>query len=71
MIMRKGTVKFFDGARGFGFITDIQSGDDVFLHATALKACSILVPLNKGDVVFFDVGPARDGRQQVSKFERA
>lgn len=34
--MKKGTVKFYNEAKGFGFITD-ETGKDVFVHATGLN----------------------------------
>lgn len=69
--MKKGTIKFFRGTLGYGFVIDITTGDEFFVHATTVKSSGILVPLREGDVVFFDVAPGRDGRPQVSKVERA
>ena len=34
--MNKGTVKFFNDAKGFGFITG-ENGQEIFVHATGLK----------------------------------
>ena len=43
-----GAVKFFNTAKGFGFITPESGGKDVFVHATALEAAGIR-SLNEGD----------------------
>jgi CspA family cold shock protein len=48
----KGTVKFFDNAKGFGFIAPDEGGKDVFVHATAVEA-SKLSGLSQGDRVTF------------------
>ena len=34
--MQKGTVKFFNNSKGFGFITSDESGEDIFVHSTGL-----------------------------------
>ncbi|ESU21788.1 cold shock domain-containing protein [Flavobacterium sp. SM15] len=36
--MRTGKVKFFIESKGYGFITDDETGNDIFVHATGLKA---------------------------------
>ena len=38
----KGTVKFFDGTKGWGFITD-ESGNDVFVHYSRTQAVNLKV----------------------------
>ena len=47
-----GTVKWFNAAKGFGFVTPADGGKDVFLHASALESAGIAV-LNEGDKISF------------------
>jgi len=56
--MTIGTVKFFNTAKGFGFISPEGGGKDVFVHASALEA-SGMRSLNEGQKVSFDVVPDR------------
>lgn len=49
-----GTVKFFNTAKGFGFIAPDAGGADVFVHATALEGGGLRA-LNEGDRVTFEV----------------
>jgi len=56
-----GTVKFFNGAKGFGFIQPDEGGKDVFVHASALEASGIR-SLNEGDRVSFELEDDRKGR---------
>jgi len=56
-----GTVKFFNTAKGFGFIQPEQGGNDVFVHATALERAGIR-GLNEGDRVTFVLEDDRRGR---------
>jgi len=51
--MEKGTVKWFNAGKGFGFIAR-ASGEDVFVHFNAITA-SGYKSLNEGDTVEFDV----------------
>ena len=51
--MTRGTVKFYNGAKGFGFIQPDDGGKDVFVHATALERAGIGA-LTEGQKVSFD-----------------
>ena len=52
-----GTVKFFNVSKGFGFITNDESGEDIFVHATALEG----VTIKDGDKVNYEEGEGRKG----------
>jgi CspA family cold shock protein len=51
--MVTGTVKFYNGHKGFGFIQPDDGGKDVFVHATALERAGI-PSLQEGQKVSFD-----------------
>jgi CspA family cold shock protein len=51
--MSKGTVKWFNESKGFGFITQ-ENGTDVFAHYSAIKGEGYKT-LSEGDLVSFDV----------------
>ena len=51
--MEQGTVKWFNDAKGFGFL-DSQSGEDVFVHHTAIQTNGFR-SLQEGQSVRFDV----------------
>jgi cold shock protein len=52
--MNTGTVKFYNGQKGFGFIQPDNGGKDVFVHATALERAG-LRNLVEGQKVSFDI----------------
>ncbi len=58
--MKTGTVKFYNEAKGFGFITD-ESGKDIFVHATGL-----IDEIRENDSVNFEVAEGKKGPNAVS-----
>lgn len=52
--MLKGTVKWFDKRKGYGFISCDQDHADIFVHYTGFKDTR-LKTLNDGDVVLFNI----------------
>ncbi len=66
-----GTVKFFNTAKGYGFIQPDGGGKDVFVHATALEQAGIR-SLNEGDRVTFVLEDDKRGRgKQAGQIEKA
>jgi CspA family cold shock protein len=59
--MPKGTVKWFNDAKGFGFIAR-ENGPDVFVHYSAITMDGFKT-LQEGTVVEFDVIPGKKGEQ--------
>jgi CspA family cold shock protein len=56
--MRTGTVKFFNESKGYGFITDEETGKDIFVHASGIRA----EELREGDRVSFEEEEGRKGK---------
>ena len=63
--MAIGTVKFFNTAKGFGFIAPEGGGKDVFVHATAVEAAGMRT-LNEGQKVSFDIQPDARGSKAAN-----
>jgi len=57
--MATGTVKWFNDAKGFGFIAH-ENGDDVFVHHTAIQSSGFKT-LEEGETVTFDVVEGKKG----------
>jgi CspA family cold shock protein len=56
--MRTGTVKFFNESKGYGFITDEETGKDIFVHASGIRA----EELREGDRVSYEEEEGRKGK---------
>ncbi|MGO5051831.1 cold-shock protein [Lachnospiraceae bacterium LCP25S3_G4] len=62
--MSKGTVKWFNNQKGYGFISD-ESGNDVFVHYSGL-AMEGFKSLEEGQEVEFDVTEGAKGPQAIN-----
>lgn len=63
--MEKGVVKWFNGSKGYGFISR-EDGTDVFVHYTAIESNGEYRTLNEGEQVEFEVTESPKGLQAVS-----
>ena len=59
--MTKGTVKFFNESKGFGFIIETDSKKEYFVHVTGL-----IDEIREGDEVSFELKEGRNGLNAVS-----
>ena len=59
--MKTGIVKWFNSAKGYGFITPDDGGDDCFVHVTAIQA-SGFKQLIEDQRVQFDMQEGRNGK---------
>lgn len=67
--MDKGTVKFYNAQKGYGFIAPDNGGKDVFVHATALERAGIF-GLAEGQKVSFTVEEdRRSGKMAVAQIQ--
>ena len=68
--MAKGTVKWFNSTKGFGFIAPEGGSSDIFLHISAVERAGIN-QLDEGQAVTFDVERGRDGRESATNLALA
>ena len=63
--MNKGTVKWFNAQKGYGFITNESTGEDVFVHFSGI-AGEGYKSLEEGQNVTFDIPEGNRGLQAVN-----
>lgn len=61
IFMLKGTVKFFNPTKGFGFIVSESDGKDIFVHISGLKD-----EINQNDKVIFEVQDGKKGLNAIN-----
>ena len=61
LTMKKGTVKFFNETKGFGFVTEEGSNTDYFVHVTGL-----IDEIRDGDTVEFELQEGKKGLNAVN-----
>ncbi|MGR3363363.1 MAG: cold-shock protein [Maritimibacter harenae] len=68
--MAKGTVKWFNTTKGFGFIAPETGGRDVFVHISAVERAGIR-ELADGQAVTYELEAGRDGSESATQLELA
>ena len=65
-----GTVKFFDNAKGYGFITNEAGGSDAFVHMTAVQAAG-MSSLDKEQRLSYDLENDQRGKTSAVNLQNA
>jgi len=65
--MARGTVKWFNTAKGYGFIQPDDGSNDAFVHISAVEQAG-LSSLREGQTVEFDLVPGRNGKASAENF---
>ena len=68
--MATGTVKWFNPAKGFGFIEPDDGGADAFVHISAVEQAG-LSTLQEGQKVNFELQPGRNGKSSAENLSIA
>lgn len=68
--MTTGTVKFFNTAKGFGFIEPEDGSKDAFVHISAVERAG-MGTLSEGQKVSYDLEAGRDGKSSAENLKAA
>ena len=66
--MQKGTVKWFNPTKGYGFITPASGDKDVFVHISAVERAG-LSTLNEGQTVEYELVTGRNGKTSAENLK--
>jgi CspA family cold shock protein len=66
--MAKGTVKWFNTEKGYGFIQPADGGKDIFVHITAVQAAG-LQTLKDNQPIEYELIDGRDGRKSAGQLK--
>ena len=66
--MAIGTVKWFNSAKGYGFIEPEGGGKDAFVHISAVERAGIS-SLNEGQRVEFEIQPGQNGKSSAENLK--
>ncbi|GBR10733.1 cold-shock protein [Gluconacetobacter aggeris] len=68
--MTTGTVKWFNGTKGYGFIQPEDGTADVFVHITALERAG-MATLNEGQKISYEIEAGRNGKKSAVNLKAA
>jgi CspA family cold shock protein len=66
--MQKGTVKWFNPTKGYGFITPMTGDKDVFVHISAVERAG-LTTLNENQTVEYELVTGRNGKASAENLK--
>ncbi len=67
--MAQGTVKWFNAAKGYGFIEQEEDDKDIFVHYSAINIDGFKT-LNEGERVEFEISDSDEGKRQAINVSR-
>jgi len=65
----RGTVKWFNPTKGYGFVAPDNGGKDVFIHISEVQKAG-MPGLNQGDIIEFEMSMGKNGREAAVNLKR-